>query len=463
MLACSGGMGTTDTDTAVDTGTSTENLDTAGCVTDNTFSGFVTRDSDQLFLNGEQFRFVSFNVPNLHVLENPVWDLPTAWEQADAMCSIQQMGGRVARIYVLSVGESQFDLPRHVVAPGEFNEELFVALDQAVAQAESHGIRLILPFVDQWWWWGGIADYAAFRGLEENDFWTDEQVISDFEETVRFLIERVNTVTGVAYRDDPTILAWETGNELDSPSEWTERIAALIKDLDPNHLVMDGHYGIDQSQLENPDIDVVSDHYYGSPPFWEDYASAAAAGQAIAAGFRPFVIGEFGLQETSVLTDLLDTVVSEGITGSMIWSLRFHKAEGGFYWHTEIETGDTLFRAYHWPGFESGDAYDETEILQRHRQAAYEVQGLEVPDLLAPSPPTILQIDDPTEILWQGSTGATSYSLERAEGQDGAWDVIEIGIDDALVANSAKTADSNLVRGGRHVLSDARLGRWRTV
>ena len=44
-----------------------------------------------------------------------------------------------------------------------------------------------------------------------------------------FLLNRVNTITGRRYGDDPSILAWETGNELQhnfkgnlpAPGDWT--------------------------------------------------------------------------------------------------------------------------------------------------------------------------------------------------------------------------------------------------
>ncbi|MCG6923140.1 MAG: hypothetical protein LJF15_18950, partial [Acidobacteria bacterium] len=46
----------------------------------------------------------------------------------------------------------------------------------------------------------------------------------------------------------------------------------------------------------------------------------------------------------------------------LVWSLRSHRREGGFYWHSE-PFGSGLFKAYHWPGFASGDDYDERDLL----------------------------------------------------------------------------------------------------
>ena len=98
--------------------------------------------------------------------------------------------------------------PRHVTAAGVFNEDAFRALDLVLARANAHGVRLIIPFVDNWKWWGGRGEYAGFRGREPKDFWTDPEVISDFKKTIEYVITRKNTVTGVLYRDDKAILTW---------------------------------------------------------------------------------------------------------------------------------------------------------------------------------------------------------------------------------------------------------------
>jgi hypothetical protein len=50
--------------------------------------------------------------------------------------------------------------------------------------------------------------------------------------------------------------AWETGNELQPPANWTGAIAAFIKSIDSNHLVLDGTYGINAEALPLPDVDL---------------------------------------------------------------------------------------------------------------------------------------------------------------------------------------------------------------
>ena len=85
------------------------------------------------------------------------------------------------------------------------------------------------------------------------------------------MLTRTNTVTGVDYRDDKAILCWETGNELAAPHAWTHEIAAHIKELDPNHLLMDGYYAIDpipvrEEAVADPMIDIVSSHHYVPDP-----------------------------------------------------------------------------------------------------------------------------------------------------------------------------------------------------
>ncbi|MDZ7372047.1 MAG: cellulase family glycosylhydrolase, partial [candidate division KSB1 bacterium] len=236
-------------------------------------SQFVRVENGKLYEGKKELRFISFNVPNLHYIEdnlpfaetNP-WRLPDEFEIRDALRSVQQMGGQVVRIYALSVkGERDGEnIPRHVLGPNQFHEEAFRTLDLVLKIAREYGIRLIIPFVDNWSWWGGVAEYAAFRGKPKEAFWHDPQIIADFKSTLAYVLNRTNSFTGISYKDDPMVLAWETGNELTCPPEWTAEIAAFIKSIDRNHLVMDGFHSqkLRESSLADPNVDIVTTHHY---------------------------------------------------------------------------------------------------------------------------------------------------------------------------------------------------------
>lgn len=63
-------------------------------------------------------------------------------------------------------------------------------------------------------------------------------------------------------KDDPTILAFETGNELKNPPlDWTKAVSARLKELS-EALVVDGQYGINKEVASVDAIDIVSDHFY---------------------------------------------------------------------------------------------------------------------------------------------------------------------------------------------------------
>jgi len=210
------------------------------------FSKFVYREGDKLMDENGELRFISFNVPCLHYNEdnmpfaeiNP-WRLTGEFEINDALESVRQMGGNVVRIYTLSIRRAGEDsnIPRHIIGPGKFNDEVYKSLDMTMAIANRKGIRIIFPFIDNWKWWGGVEACAAFRGREPAEFWTDPQLFEDYKAIVASVINRTNSITGVKYRDDKTILAWETGNELNCPPEWTAKAAEYIKSIDKNHLV----------------------------------------------------------------------------------------------------------------------------------------------------------------------------------------------------------------------------------
>jgi len=158
------------------------------CASQSVFTDFVYRDGDKLMDKGGEFRFVSFNIPCLHYNEdnmafdqtNP-WRLTSEFEIADALEAVKQMGGQVVRIYTLSVRRPGEDpnIPRHIIAPGKFDEKTFESLDMVLAVANRKGIRVIIPFIDNWKWWGGIEACAQFRNKSKSDFWTDPMLFED--------------------------------------------------------------------------------------------------------------------------------------------------------------------------------------------------------------------------------------------------------------------------------------------
>jgi len=403
---------------------------------------FVSRRGDQLLVGDEPLRFVSFNIPNLLVIEdaysftepNP-WRWPNKFEIDDALESVRQMGGQVVRTYVISVWREGSDMGEtvHVRGPGQFNEEAFRALDKVLQVAREKGVRVIIPLVDNWKWMGGVPQYAAFRGKPPEAFWSDPELIADFKKTIDYVLNRRNIYTGIRYRDDPTIFGWETGNEIDATPAWTREIASYIKQLDPNHLVIDGRslHGIAQWQLDEPHTDVVTTHHY--PSRTPDFVPGIRAAQAAAKGRKPYFVGEFGFVETPRIKNSLDAVANEGVAGALLWSLRFHRREGGFYWHMEVGTGGNFYKAYHWPGFDSGSAYDEREVLRMMRETAFAIRGLEPPPREPPAAPKLLPIQHSSAISWQGAAGASGYDVQRAPQPAGPWTTIAENVSDADV------------------------------
>jgi hypothetical protein len=282
-------------------------------------------------------------------------------------------------------------------------------------------------------------------------------VKEDFRHFLQFILNRKNTVSGILYKDDPAILAWQLGNEFGSYAGdrkldyavWTPRIeawcremSAFIKSIDPNHLLMEAG-GVRKSfVLEDPNIDLVSEHLYeywnrmGGKP-WE-LAPIARAAAAETRGLKPLVVDEFGLGSTDNLRALMQVIREDQIVGGLLWGIRSHRRDGGWYYHNE---GGTPVNSYHVPGFSVGHVYDETRILDLLRKEAYAIRGLPVPPMEKPSPaPVLMRLGD--GFTWRGSAGASGYTLERAASKSGPFHVIATGLEDAVIADVAKFENS---------------------
>jgi hypothetical protein len=372
-------------------------------------SGFVTRSGSKLMLNGQQFRFSGANIYWLGLDENVpagTVDWPTSFRVDDALATVKEMGGTVVRAHTLgfSTGCSKCIEP----SLGSFNEAALVKVDYAIKVAGDNGIRLILPLTDNYsYYHGGYHNFTDWRSLSSSVFWTNATVISDFEQFINVMLNRVNTYTGVAYKNDPTILAWETGNELGNPPvSWTTTIANYIKGIDSNHLVMDGNYGINTSALSIANVDMYSDHFYPM-----DTTKLSSDVSKMSGSNKVYYVGEYDWTNASALSGFLSAIQSNtAVSGDVFWSLFPHNDTYGYVQHGDCCT-------VHYPG----DTTAMRTAAQAFRTHSYAMSGLSVPANGAPNAPVITSSSNP--IAWKGSVGGDTYSIERSTDQT-TWTVV---------------------------------------
>jgi mannan endo-1,4-beta-mannosidase len=255
-------------------------------------------------------------------------------------------------------------------------------LDYVIAKAGQLGLRLVIPFTNNWGDFGGMDQYVNWRadstgssGPRYHDsFYTDPVIRQWYKAYVGHLLNRVNTITGVKYKDDPTIMTWELGNEPRclgglpaSPTcntttllGWADEMSSYIKGIDKNHLVSVGDEGFYCISPSDPDwtrncgegvdtvafaklktIDVMSFHLY--PDSWGKASTPQWAVDWITSHFaaardvgKPAMLGEFGLKDDTgtrnpAYKTWLDAVVGSHGAGALYWILSGHQDDGSLY------------------------------------------------------------------------------------------------------------------------------------
>ncbi|KAF9590036.1 hypothetical protein IFM89_030186, partial [Coptis chinensis] len=215
---------------------------------------FVGRNGTQFMLNGEAFYVNGWN--SWWLMDQAVDEYSRPRVRAMLQAGAK-MGLTVCRTWAFN--DAGYNALQ--ISPGRFDERVFQGLDRVIAEARKHGIRLILSLVNNLHHFGGKTQYVKWAWEEgvglspSNDsFFSDPSIRHNFKNYVKTVLTRKNTITGIEYRNDPIIFAWELMNEprcMTDPSgdtlqDWIEEMSSFVKSIDNNHLLtvgIEGFYG----------------------------------------------------------------------------------------------------------------------------------------------------------------------------------------------------------------------------
>ena len=431
---------------------------------------FVQRDGTRLTLGGETFRYSGPNIEWLGVEAYGALDsmgprYPSHFEVDDAMDTAKAMGARVIRSQTMgdSIGCPECIEPEL----GEFNPEAFKHIDYALKAAQDRGLRLIVTLAGDCanCVLSGPGEYFRERGVAGvKDFFSDPVIIAKFEAHIAALLNHKNSLTGIEYKNDPTILAWENCNacgiflpitgvsgDLGPYVKWVDTIGSFIKSIDKKHLYEDntGFFGMPNggaAALDAKTSDIVTAEYY---PHWDavfnmgdDKTTAETFPKhaALVTGRgKVYVVNEFGWDVTNWATQadlekVLATMKNDPkISGDLFWALQAHvdnfgwqpipanvanemyskKSESGQWWALYYGGIKTLIMT-------KDDMAARAELLRTH---AFEIAGGPVPPHAIPPNP-VVTTQGLGLVAWRGSAGAVKYSIERKDSDAGRWQLI---------------------------------------
>ncbi|MFL6142308.1 MAG: cellulase family glycosylhydrolase [Labedaea sp.] len=370
-------------------------------------SGFVTRQGKDLRLEGRQFRFAGSNNYYLMYKSRLMVD--------DVFADAAAAGFTVLRTWgFLDIGNQDGSNSVRGKADGiyfqywdgdspAYNDgpDGLQKLDYVLASARAHGIRLIIPLTNNWNDFGGMDQYVRWAGGSfHDDFYTNPVIRGWYQDWISHVLNRVNSLTGVTYRDDPTVMAWELGNEPRCLSSgayprsptctpatltgWADAVSRHLKSVDRNHLVGVGDEGFFCDNPADPDwtrncgegvdtlaftrlpsVDLMSLHLYpdgwGKDLPWTYDWIRRHVREADQIG-KPVLWGEFGWLNKATRNTVYRT-----------WTEIFDQAggDGWLYWILSgVQDDGTLY-----PDFDGFTVYCPTPVCTTLANASAELTG----------------------------------------------------------------------------------------
>ena len=230
---------------------------------------FVQVKDGHFVKNGKPYYYVGTNFWYGAILgsEGQGGDRARLCRELDYM---KQMGIDNLRILVGSDGQRGVTTkvePTLQIEPGVYNDTILAGLDYLLMEMGKRDMVAVLYLNNAWEWSGGYGFYLEHAGEgkaprpNEDGYPAYMNFVAKyascqkahelFYDYVRFILGRTNRYTNVRYVDDPAIMSWQIGNEprafskeaLPDFEKWLSEASALIRSIDPNHLISVGSEG----------------------------------------------------------------------------------------------------------------------------------------------------------------------------------------------------------------------------
>lgn len=234
--------------------------------------------------------------------------------------------------------------------------------DYVIWKAKQLDLKLNISLLDFWQWAGGVHQINAnFKGGNYDVhnaqdryrfFFEDARTKQFYKEWVEHVLNRTNTLTGITYKDDSTIFAWDLMNEpeiagIELGRAWITEMSAYVQSIDTKHLVTsgnegfaDGHAGSNpQMEMNIPSIDFATWHTY---PTYHKITTSDVTNlikqhcDTAANGKKPVLLQEFAYPSThndqsSAYQTWMNALYNHpNCAGWMYWRLESRQASGQF-------------------------------------------------------------------------------------------------------------------------------------
>ena len=242
----------------------------SGCKHKVNTAQFITTEGTQFIKQGVPYTFIGCNIWYASILGS------TGQEgDRERLCreldELKALG--VTNVRILTGPDAGSDhanpaKPYLQSAPGVLNDTILEGLDFTIAELEKRDMEAVIYLNNAWDWSGGYGFYLKECGYGDSpnanieggydrymdycaNFSRDTVAQELYYRYIEQIVSRRNTVTGRLYKNEPAIMAWQLCNEprpfakdnKESFAQWIARAAALIKRIDPNHLVSTGSEG----------------------------------------------------------------------------------------------------------------------------------------------------------------------------------------------------------------------------